>query len=413
MPLLNFLGTSVYMTNTTLSLEQRLRDLQHFGEEGGVVPVIDLASTSTFLNPKDMEQTFLGEKEGCYLYSRHSNPTVIMFSKKMAALENTESALGVASGMSAIACTLEQILDDGGEIISSPTIYGGTFALFKNVFPKQNIHTHFVDLSDTEALESKINKKTKVIYVETISNPLLNLAPLKKLSAISKKHGLKLVVDNTFAPCLVTPADLGADVVVHSCTKFVSGSSDMIAGVICGTKDFINSLIDVNTGRVMIKGPTMDPRTAHELYMRLDHLPVRIKAHSQKAMFFAEEIEKMGLKVIYPGLKSHPQHLIYQEVVNPAFGFGGMLAVELAPADQAMQVSQELQNEKFGLYAVSLGFSRTLMTVPAITTSSEIPEDQQKQMKLSKGLIRFSIGFTGDDQIMLERFKKVIKNYKK
>lgn len=401
------------MTNTTNSLEQRIRDLQHFGEEGGVIPVIDLASTSTFLNPKDMEQTFLGEKEGCYLYSRHSNPTVMMFSKKMAALENTESALGVASGMSAIACALEQILDDGGEIISSPTIYGGTFALFKNVFPKQNIHTHFVDLNDSAAIENKINKKTKVIYVETISNPLLNLAPLKNLSSLCKKHGLKLVVDNTFAPCLVNPADFGADVVLHSCTKFVSGSSDMIAGVICGTKDFINSLIDVNHGRVMIKGPTMDPRTAHELYMRLDHLPVRIKAHSEKALFFAEEFEKMGLKVIYPGLKSHPQQAIYKEMLNRAFGYGGMLAVELESADLAMQVSQELQNEKFGLYAVSLGFSRTLMTVPAITTSSEIPEDQQKQMKLSKGLIRFSVGFTGDNHIMLERFKKVIKNFNK
>ncbi len=396
-----------------LTLEQRLRDLQHFGEEGGVVPVIDLASTSTFLNPKDMEQTFLGEKEGCSLYSRHSNPTVIMFSKKMAALENTESALGVASGMSAIACTLEQLLDDGGEIISSPTIYGGTFALFKNVFPKQNITTQFVDLNDLGAVEKAITPKTKVIYVETISNPLLNLAPVKQLSLICKKHQIKLVVDNTFSPCLITPADLGADVVIHSCTKFISGSSDMIAGVICGTKDFINSLIDVNTGRVMIKGPTMDPRTAHELYMRLDHLPIRIQAHSQKAQFFAEEIEKMNLKVIYPGLISHPQHAVYKDVVNPRFGFGGMLAVEFDTADKAMLVSQELQNEKFGLYAVSLGFSRTLMTVPALTTSSEIPEDQQKQMKLSRGLIRFSIGFIGDDKIMLERFKKVIKNYTK
>jgi methionine-gamma-lyase len=398
--------------NKKSPIEQRLRDLQHFGEEGGVVPVIDLASTSTFLNPKDMEQTFLGEKEGCYLYSRHSNPTVNMFSQKMAALENTESALGVASGMAAIACTLEQIMGEGGEIISSPTIYGGTFALFKNVFPQQGIKTHFIDLNNAAAIEKAINKKTKLIYVETISNPLLNLAPLKALAQICKKHKLKFVVDNTFAPCLVTPKDFGADVVVHSCTKFISGSSDMIAGAICGSRDFINSLIDVNTGRVMIKGPTMDPRTAHELYMRLDHLPIRIKAHSQKALFFAEQIEKLNLKVIYPGLKSHPQHEAYLKQLNPNFGFGGMLAVEFGSADEAMMISKQLQNEKFGLYAVSLGFSRTLMTVPAITTSSEIPQVQQKQMKLSTGLIRFSIGFTGDDTIMLDRFLKVVKNHR-
>ena len=137
------------MTTENPGLKQRIRDLQHFGEEGGVVPAIDLAVTSTFLNPKDMEQTFLGEKEGCYLYSRHSNPTVNMFSAKMAAFENTEAALGVASGMSAISSVIEQLMPEGGEIVSSLTVYGGTYALFKNIFPRQGIYTHFVDRKST------------------------------------------------------------------------------------------------------------------------------------------------------------------------------------------------------------------------------------------------------------------------
>lgn len=398
------------MKKQSLNLKGRIRDLQHFGEEGGVIPGIEMAVTSTFLDPQDMEKTFLGEKEGCYLYSRHSNPTVNMFSEKMAAFENTEAALGVASGMAAISSVIEQIMPaDGGEIVSSLTVYGGTYALFKNIYPRQGIHTKFVDIADLAAVEKAITPKTKIIYTETISNPLLKLSPLVELSKLAKKYNLKLVVDNTFAPCLVTPADLGADVVIHSCTKYISGSSDMIAGAICGTREFISSLIDVNTGLVMLKGPTMDSRTAHELYMRLDHLPIRIQAHSASAYYLASNLEKNGLKVIYPGLKSHPQFADYQKILNPEFGAGGMVAIEMESAEQAMQLAQALQNIKFGLYAVSLGFSRTLMTVPAVTTSSEISANDQALMNLKKGLLRLSIGYVGQDEVMLERFLTAYK----
>lgn len=392
------------MKTETSSLKQRIRDLQHFGEEGGVIPAIEFAATSTFLNPKDMEKTFLGEKEGCYLYSRHSNPTVNMFSAKIAALEKTEAALGVASGMAAISSVIEQLMPSGGEIISSLTVYGGTYALFKNIFPKQGIHTKFVDIENIEAIEKAITPNTKIIYTESISNPLLKLSPLAKLAKLAKKYELKLIVDNTFAPCLITPSDLGADVVIHSCTKYISGSSDMIAGAICGTREFISQLIDVNSGVVMLKGPVMDPRTAHELYLRLDHLPIRMKAHSDAALFLATGLEKNGISVIYPGLKSHVQAADYQKVIHPDFGFGGMIAIELASAEKAMQLAQSLQNIKFGLYAVSLGFSRTLMTVPAVTTSSEISDEDQIKMKLSKGLLRLSVGYVGEDEIMLQRF---------
>ena len=160
----------------------------------------------------------------------------------------------------------------------------------------------------------------------------------------------------------------------------------------------------------MLKGPVMDPRSAHELYMRLDHLPIRMKAHSDSALFLASALEEKGISVIYPGLKSHAQHSEYQKVIHSDFGFGGMMAIELESAEKAMQLAQSLQNIKFGLYAVSLGFSRTLMTVPAITTSSEISDADQYKMKLKKGLLRLSIGYVGQDQIMLERF---LETYKK
>lgn len=390
--------------------DQSIRDIQHFGEEGGVVPVIDVAATSTFLDPKDMEKTFQGELQGCYLYSRHSNPTVNIFGQKIAAMEAAEAALGVASGMAAISCTLDQIMREGGHIVASRTVYGGTYALLKNIFPARGIKVDFVEITDLDAVEKAINNETKLIYSETFSNPLLNVCDIEALSSICKKRNLKLVIDNTFSPLMVQPIKLGADIVVHSCTKFISGSSDFIAGAIAGAKDFIDSLIDVNHGSVMLGGPVMDPRVAHELYLRLDHLAIRMKAHAEMALFFAKKMEAEGLKVIYPGLVSHPQHELVEKINNSQYGYGGILTLECRDSEEARVLATELQNEKFGLYAVSLGFSRTLMSCSAKSTSSEIPEDERAEIGLSEGLLRFSIGYNGNKEVMWERF---IKSYKK
>jgi methionine-gamma-lyase len=385
---------------------QKMRDLQDFGEEGGVVPVIDVASTSTFLNPADMEKTFHGELQGCYLYSRHSNPSVAAFGRKFAALEGTEAALGVSSGMAAIASAIDQLVKSGEHLISSRTIYGGTYALFKNLLPRRGIEVSFVDPDDLRAFEKAIRPETRVLFTESLSNPLLRMSNLKGLGALKEKHGLKLVVDNTFVPVLVTPSDFGADVVIHSCTKYVSGASDMIAGVIAGSQDFISSLTDINTGSVMLHGPVMDSRIAHELYLRLDHLPVRMQAHSKHAQYLAERMESSGVPVIYPGLASHPQHDLMKQHLHPGYGFGGMLTVDCGTSRKAMELAGLLQQEKFGLYAVSLGFSRTLMSCPSVSTSSEIPENEQREMNLSPGLLRLSIGFTGSMKTEWERFER-------
>jgi methionine-gamma-lyase len=392
-----------------LTAQQAIRDIQHFGEEGGVVPVIDVASTSTFMDPRDMERTFMGELQGCYLYSRHSNPTVNIFGQKIAAMEGAEAALGVASGMAAIACAVEQIFHNAamsqGHIVASRTVYGGTYALFKNVLPKRGLTTSFVEITDLKAVEAAITPATRVLYAETLSNPLLAAADIKALSLIAKKHGLKLVIDNTFAPMMVRPLTLGADVVVHSCTKYISGSSDFIAGAIAGEQKFIASLIDVNTGVVMLTGPVMDPRVAHELYMRMDHLGVRMKAHSEAALFLARQMEAKKLPVIYPGLETHAQHSLIKNMVGE-LGFGGILTLECKDAEEARVLATALQNEKFGYYAVSLGFSRTLMSCSARSTSSEIPEEERKSIGLAEGLLRLSIGFSGEPQVMWERFWK-------
>jgi methionine-gamma-lyase len=388
---------------------QRMRDVQFFGEEGGVVPSIDVSATSTFLNPADMEKAFRGEISGCYLYSRHSNPTVKAFGVKMAAMENTEAALGLASGMSAIYSAIRQIMPEGGHIVSSRTVYGGTWALFQNILPKIGIKVTWVDTGDLKSVERAITEETKILYAETMSNPLLAIADLPKLSEITRKHKVTFVVDNTFTPLIMAPARFGADVVLHSCTKFISGASDLMAGAICGRQEFIDQLIDVNNGIVMLTGPVMDANVAHRLYERLDHLASRIVSHSKSAMYLAKEMARAKIPVIYPGLETHPDHKLLSEMMNRQYGFGGMMTVECGSPERALALAHELQQERFGLYAVSLGFSRTLMSCPSISTSSEIPDEEQKKMGLSKGLLRLSIGYSGDDEVMTERFLRCYK----
>ncbi len=401
------------METTRSRPEQSIRDIQHFGEEGGVVDVIDVAATSTFLDPADMERTFQGEMQGCYLYSRHSNPTVNFFGKKLAAMEGATAALGVASGMAAITCTIDQIFRSngkvGGHLVSSNTVYGGTYALFKNILPTRGIAVDFVEATDLAAVEKAFRPETRVLYVETLSNPLLSAVDLRALSALCRKRKILLVVDNTFAPLIVRPLELGADVVVHSCTKFISGASDLIAGAIAGSEEFIASLIDVNHGSVMLNGPVMDPRVAHELYLRMDHLPIRMQAHARMADFLARRMAEMKLPVIYPGLESHRQHKLLKGTANPEYGFGGILTLDCGTSERARDLATKLQDDKFGLYAVSLGFSRTLMSCSAKSTSSEIPEDEQKAIGLSPGLLRFSIGYIGDAETMWNRFLKCWK----
>lgn len=390
---------------------QALRDIQHFGEEGGVVPTTDMAATSTFLKPADMERAFRGEVKGCYLYSRHSNPTVLAFGKKLAAMEDMPAALGVASGMAAIASAIEQIFQSSppsesgrGHMVSSRVVYGGTYALFANVLPRQGIDVTFVDPSDPAAIERAIRPDTRILYTESMSNPLLAVSDLPRMAEIARRHSLKLIVDNTFTPLIITPARHGADIVLYSCTKYISGASDLIAGAIVGSTEFIDSLIDVNTGIVMLRGPVMDARIAHELYLRLDHLPVRMEAHSRAATHLASGMSEAGVKVIYPGQASHPQRALLDRLANPEYGYGGMLTIDCGSTAKALALATRLQDEKFGLYAVSLGFSRTLMSCPSNSTSSEIPEADQKAMGLTPGLLRLSIGFTGNNQVMLERF---------
>jgi len=389
-----------------------IQDIQYFGEYGGVNPSIADSSTFTYMAGKTMEMVFEGELEGCHLYSRHMNPSTGYLAEAIAMMENTEAAHVSASGMGSISSTILQICKSRDHIISSRTIYGGTYAFMKNFLPKMQIETSFVDTTNLEAVQDAITKKTKIIYCETVSNPLLEVSDIKKLAEIAKHNNIKLVVDNTFTPMVFSPKELGADIVIHSLTKFINGASDTLGGIICSDQEFIGQLIDVNDGAAMLLGPTMDAIRANSILKNLRTLPVRIKQHSYNANYLAHKFQELGLKVHYPGLKNHPQHELMKLSMNKEFGFGGMLVLDVDTMENAYILMEEMQNDNIGYLAVSLGFYKTLFSAPGASTSSEIPEDEQDEMGISQGMIRMSIGLDNDIDRTLEKIVNCLKKTK-
>ncbi|WP_055443388.1 aminotransferase class I/II-fold pyridoxal phosphate-dependent enzyme [Lacinutrix himadriensis] len=382
-----------------------IQDLQYFGEFGGVNPSISDSSTYTFLSAKTMFDTFEGNADGCYLYSRHSTPSNLYLGEALAAMEGTETANVTASGMGAITPVILQLCGSGDHIVSSRTIYGGTYAFLKNFTPRFNVSTSFVDITKLDIVEAAITSNTKILYCESVSNPLLEVADIVGLAKLAKKHNLKLVVDNTFSPLSISPAELGADVVIHSLTKFINGSSDTVGGVVCGTQEFINDLRNVNDGACMLLGSTMDSLRAASVLKNLRTLHIRMQQHSLNASYLAERFENLGLKTVYPGLKSHPSHDLFKSMMNDKYGFGGMLTIDVGSIDKANALMELMQEKNLGYLAVSLGFYKTLFSAPGSSTSSEIPEEEQVAMGLSDGLIRFSIGLDADIERTYEMMK--------
>ena len=382
----------------------KIQDLQFFGEFGGVNPSISDSSTYTFLSANSMSETFEGNMEGCYLYSRNSSPSNLYLEEACAAMEGTEAANVFSSGMGAITSTILQLCKSGDHIISSRTVYGGTYAFLKNFTPQLGIETSFVNITSLDDIKKSIKPNTKIIYCEASSNPLLEIADLKLISKIAKKNNLKLIVDNTFTPLSITPAKHGADIVIHSLTKFINGTSDTIAGVVCSNKEFIHSLRDVNDGAFMLFGATMDSLRAASVLKNMRTLHIRMKKHSENALYLAQSFEKDGIKTVYPGLKSHPSHQVFSKIMNKDYGFGGMLTIDVGSLENANKLMEMMQNKNLGYLAVSLGFYKTLFCAPGTSTSSEISEEEQEQMGLSEGLIRFSIGL---DQDILRTYKGI------
>ncbi len=377
-------------------IEQHLPLVQE-NEYGGVNPPISDSATFTFHDPDRLKASFGHDAPpGCFLYARATTPTAQHLAAALARLEGTEAAHVTASGMGAIVATLLQRVNPGEEIVASHTIYGGTWALLANFFPRLGIKTHFADFQDLHAVESLMSENTAVLYCESLSNPLLRLPDLPSIAALAHRAQAMLVVDNTFTPLLISPARLGADVVIHSLTKFINGASDCVGGVTCGPAEFIDSLSDPSHGAAMLLGAVLDSLRAQGIYKNLATLEIRMRRHSENARFIAERLAEKGLAVTYPGLENHPEHKRFIALANPGFGAGGILALDVGDASRADALMRYLQQAGVGHLAVSLGFHHTLFSPSGSSTSSEIPPEIQERIGLTPGLIRFSIGLDPD-----------------
>ena len=387
----------------------QIQDLEQFGEFGGVNPAITDSATFTFMQAKTMLETFTGEEKGCFLYSRHWNPSNKFLADAMAALEGTEAAWVTASGMGAITNAIMQICNSGDHIVASRTIYGGSYAFLKNYLPKFNITVSFVDITNIESVKNAIQENTKIIYTESMTNPLLQISDIPTLAEIANKAGIQLMVDNTFTPMIIAPAKLGAHIVVYSMTKFINGKNDCVAGAICGTTEFISSLIDVNNGTSMLLGPVLDPLRSSSILKNLHTLHIRMKQHSSNALYLAQFLQKSGLKVIYPGLPEHPQHELFKSIMSEKYGFGGLIAIDVKTAGVAGNLMELMEKAGVGYLAVSLGYFKTLFSNSGKSTSSEVPENEQKEMGMSDGLIRFSVGLDDDIERTAQKIETCLK----
>ncbi|XP_068650704.1 methionine gamma-lyase-like [Aristolochia californica] len=394
---------------------QALASTRHdFGEHGGVNMSIEASATFTVMESETMQRMFSGElgpDRDFFIYSRHFNPTVLSLSRQMAALEGTEAAYCTSSGMSAISSVLLQVCSSGGHVVASRCLYGGTQALLAHFLPRAcNLTTTFVDVGDLAAVREAIRDgETKVLYMESVSNPTLTVADIPALSELAHERGVTVVVDNTFAPMILSPARLGADVVVHSMTKYVSGAADVIAGAVCGSASLVNSMMNLHQGAIMLLGPTMNPKVAFEISERLPHLSLRMKAHSHRALVYATRMKNLGLKVIYPGLDDHPHHQLLKSMANPGYGYGGILCLDMETEERAGRLMHLLQNTvEFGFMAVSLGYYETLMSCSGSSTSSELNVEEKKHAGISPGLVRMSIGYSGTVEQRWSQFEKAL-----
>lgn len=384
------------MLNKKFDPAMAINSVAEISAERGINPNINDSATFCFPYGQTMTDTFHGETEGYFLYSRHWNPSNLSLCKALAAMEGTEAAWVTASGMGAITCALLQCVKKGDHIVASMTVYGGTFAFLNNYVKKFGIEVTFVDTTNLEQVKSAIKPNTKVVYTETMSNPLLRISNIGELRKLSDTVGARLIVDNTFTPMIFSPYVLGAHVVVYSMTKFVNGKNDCVAGAICADGEFINSLIDVNDGTAMLLGPVLDSFRSTSILKNLYTLHIRMQQHSRNALYLAKRFNDIGIKANYPGLPEHRDHQLMNQQMNAGFGYGGMIAIDLDTAEKANKFMEKMQEKGVGYLAVSLGYFRTLFSCSGKSTSSELPDEIQKEMGMSEGLVRYSVGLDND-----------------
>jgi cystathionine beta-lyase/cystathionine gamma-synthase len=350
--------------------------------------------TSTFVFKDSAEVVKYQEKKiKKYFYTRYENPTLDVAEKKMATLEGGEAGLVVSSGMASISTAVLTLCKSGDEIISTQPLYGGTITLFQKFLPNFGIKAFFVDPLDLKLAQSLINKKTKLFFVETPTNPNLKIADIRKIIALSKKNKLTSVFDNTFAtPYNQKPILLGADVVLHSATKYLGGHSDLVAGVIIGKKKFIDQVRET----MKVLGGCLDPLGAFLLLRGLKTLAIRMERHNQNGMKIAKFLSEhpQVKKVFYPGLPSHPQYSLAKSQMK---GFGGMVCFDVGDLRKATKI---MDNLKIFLNAVSLGGVESLASIPVLTSHYRNSKEDLKKADVTGGLIRLSCGIEDGDDLV-------------
>lgn len=344
-----------------------------------------LTSSYTFEDAEDMRLQFNEEREG-HIYSRYANPNVEELITKLAAMEGTDTGWATATGMAAVFTTCAALLSSGDHIVASRAVFGSTHKLFTEVLPKWNITTSYVDAGETRNFKEAIQENTKLVYLETPSNPGLDIIDLKAVASICKQKGVLLVVDNCFAtPVLQRPAEFGADIVIHSATKYIDGQGRTLGGVILSSETIIAEI----KAFARHSGPALSPFNAWVLSKSLETLHLRMREHGRNALEVARRLEKDARveQVRYPFLPSHPQ---YEIAVQQMDGGGGIVSFEIKGGLAAGK--QFLDRLRMFSLTANLGDTRSIATHPASTTHSKLTPEQRAEVGITDGLIRLSIG---------------------
>ncbi len=356
---------------------------------GAVMPPV--FQTSTYV------QSSPGKPVGDYEYSRAANPTRTALEESLASIENGARGLAFSSGLAATDCLL-RMFKAGDEIIAMDDLYGGTYRLFTRLYKDSGIKFHFVDMNDLERFQSLINENTKLVWVETPTNPLMKLADIAAIAQITKKHNILFAVDNTFAtPYLQKPLDLGADIVMHSATKYLGGHSDVIAGALI-IKD--KALGEELHFKQFATGATLGPMDSFLVLRGIKTLHLRVQRHCENGEKVAEYLNNHPLveRVYYPGLASHPFHEIAKKQMS---GFGGMVTFTFKSGKKEDAI-KFLENLKVFTLAESLGGVESLANHPALMTHASIPEDKRNEVGISDDLVRLSVGIEDIEDLLAD-----------
>ncbi len=379
-------------SDETKSVHAGIQDNEHLA----VIPPIYQTSTFKFRDADHGAAVFKGEEQG-YIYTRMGNPTVEALEDAVASLERGHKGLACSSGMAAINTVFSAYLKQGDHVICSETVYGPTTTLLNAIYNKFGVETTFVDVASNKAIEDAVRPNTKMIYMETPGNPTLVIADLKACSALAHKIGVPLVVDNTFmSPVLQKPFEFGADVVIHSMTKFLNGHADVVAGMIV-----VKNEDDYKMMRrtLNLLGGFLPPMEAFLVHRGIKTLSARMEIHSRNAMKIAEYLDTHNKieKTIYPGLKSHPQHELSKKQMKY---FGGMISFELKGGLEAGKTL--MNNVKLCQLAVSLGGVETLIQHPASMTHAIMSKEDRLKAQITDGLVRLSVGIENVDEIIAD-----------